>query len=180
MWIPCVRCGTLRGEKSFFPSTGSKRDGICKPCLYRPDRACVARGVKALRKRPDRTQKAIRYVVKQTQTDEQPLVYLLKVHNFYKIGISKDVNKRIRQLSTGCSAMPELIAVAPGGRQLEQELHEEFKNYRKHGEWFGHRREIIARFVGLPGAMIFLPGHVSPNLPAPPDVSGKVETPTVP
>jgi hypothetical protein len=53
-----------------------------------------------------------------------------------KIGITKDVPKRIRQLQTGSSEPLEVIVVVRGSRDHEKAWHICFASLRQHGEWF--------------------------------------------
>lgn len=56
-----------------------------------------------------------------------------------KIGIAKDVDRRIRQLQTGCPQklyLLKAISVA-APRHIEQRLHQKYRHYRiERGEWF--------------------------------------------
>lgn len=53
-----------------------------------------------------------------------------------KIGSSIDAKSRVRALSNGAGQGLELIAECVGTYALEMQLHEEFKELRRHGEWF--------------------------------------------
>lgn len=62
-----------------------------------------------------------------------------------KIGRSKDVHKRIRQLQTGCPYKLKLIVHIPGQGHLERSLHQKLRDHRirrEKGEWF--REEGLA------------------------------------
>lgn len=66
-------------------------------------------------------------------------VYLIRTDNGrYKIGISKDPNKRILELQTGNS--DELVLIdtyeSENASKIETTLHNRFFHRRKHGEWF--------------------------------------------
>lgn len=160
----CVRCKSVRGECSFYADNSHPSD-VCKPCIHRPRRAHV-RALRNQASRSDRTQAAIRYVVKHAQANTQPFVYLVGVGRNVKIGFSTNVNKRIRQLETASSSPVQLIAVAPGSRQLEQELHDMFVGLRIRLEWFRNNNNLITqRFAALSGSMVFLPGYVKQDAP---------------
>lgn len=65
-------------------------------------------------------------------------VYILQAGPFYKIGKTKNVDRRIEQLATLPPFDIEIvhtIKTKDMGR-LELELHERFADKRKHGEWF--------------------------------------------
>ncbi len=161
----CPNCFNSRDERSFLRQNGTSRK-ICKPCKYRPDSVRV-RTWRARREGFKRMRDAVCYVVKQTQTDKQSFVYLMKVDpDLFKIGFSTDVNKRLRQLTANSSLPVQLIAVAPGGRSLEQDLHRRFESLRLGNEWFLDRsRTIVPGFAELQGAMVFLPGYMKQVAP---------------
>ncbi len=161
----CPQCDTLRSERSFLKPNGEPRR-ICAPCKYRPDRVRV-RTWRAKRTDFLRERKAICFVVKHLQAENQPFVYLMKVDpDLYKIGFSRNVDKRLRQLTVTSSLPVQLIAVAPGGRQLEQDLHRQFRSLQIGNEWFNDRRKtIIPVFAALPNAAVFLPGYIKQDAP---------------
>ncbi|MEU8842695.1 GIY-YIG nuclease family protein [Streptomyces roseus] len=53
-----------------------------------------------------------------------------------KIGISKDVRKRLSTLQTGCPHPLVVLLDIPGGADLEARLHKHFAARRRSGEWF--------------------------------------------
>lgn len=53
-----------------------------------------------------------------------------------KLGVTMDLDARLRAIQTGCPYKCVVLAKWPGSPQLERKLHEHFKDYRKHGEWF--------------------------------------------
>ena len=55
---------------------------------------------------------------------------------YYKIGYSSNVLERINRLGTTTPGGVILIATYYGGRELEQKLHRQLKEYRCNGEWF--------------------------------------------
>jgi Meiotically Up-regulated Gene 113 (MUG113) protein len=67
----------------------------------------------------------------------------------YKIGHSKDVEKRLVQLRTGSPVSLEIKAVLPGGEDVEKILHWIFKGRRSHGEWFNLNGEDIRLIMKL-------------------------------
>ena len=75
----------------------------------------------------------------------------------FKIGRSRDVRKRVNNLQTGTSGELFLHAMEPGSSQRERELHQQFKNERRMGEWFSaspalskHVWETWGRYRVLP------------------------------
>ena len=67
-------------------------------------------------------------------------IYLIKNidDSFYKIGVARDPNKRIRQLQTGNSSKLSLITTykSPIAYKIEKVLHNRYSYLRKEGEWF--------------------------------------------
>lgn len=57
-----------------------------------------------------------------------------------KIGKSFNPEARLRSLQLSSPVQLELIGVVP--RDVESELHERFKSFRKHGEWFQYEAPI--------------------------------------
>ena len=65
-------------------------------------------------------------------------IYVAKYKSLYKIGVSKNAERRMKQLACGC---PGIICVYESpfinnGFQVEVELHNKFKDYCVGGEWF--------------------------------------------
>ncbi len=67
-------------------------------------------------------------------------VYIIRIQNTdkYKIGITKDLQRRIKQFKTG---NPDNIKIdyfiaTENSRKLEKTLHSKFKEHRIGGEWF--------------------------------------------
>lgn len=78
-------------------------------------------------------------------------VYLLRVGNSYKIGCSKNPDKRIRQLQTGSSASIQCAHLLPTNyyQQIESQLHAKFADKRDIGEWFHLEAEDVAYIRSL-------------------------------
>ena len=53
-----------------------------------------------------------------------------------KIGLTKDLKKRISNLQTGSEGQLILHAIEPGSREKELEIHKKFEPDRRQGEWF--------------------------------------------
>lgn len=59
-----------------------------------------------------------------------------------KIGVSKDPDRRVRDMQTGS---PErLVLLGTLGEDQEQELHARFTHLRQHGEWFSPAPELVS------------------------------------
>ncbi|ALV30668.1 GIY-YIG nuclease family protein [Streptomyces sp. CdTB01] len=66
-------------------------------------------------------------------------VYAVSTDNMpdsIKIGVAKDIARRIKSLQSGSATTLELRWSARGGFPLERYLHEQFDARRTHGEWF--------------------------------------------
>lgn len=59
-----------------------------------------------------------------------------------KIGHSRNIPKRIKDIQWGSPQKMELLAVAPGGQRAEARYHKRFFRHRMHGEWFSRTPEI--------------------------------------
>lgn len=160
----CSRCRLSGDDASFYPNAG--QGAWCKRCIKAFRRRRVSKAVQRA-ERADREQVALLHLVNEIQKDGQPFVYVIKTLGKCKIGYSKTVSKRIRTFNTAHPKPCQLLAVAPGGRQLEQKLHHEFRNLHITGEWFGDVQRIIQKVSRLPGAMVFLEGYMTTS---PPDV----------
>jgi hypothetical protein len=74
---------------------------------------------------------------------EGSFVYFMERDGYVKIGMSKNVQQRLDQVSRGSAMMPgmtvgpvRLLAKIPGGREQEYALHRRFAALHVHGEWF--------------------------------------------
>ena len=72
-------------------------------------------------------------------------VYILKAGPFYKIGYSKNVDRRIEQLSTLPPFDLELVHTIRANHmpELESALHRRFQEKHKNGEWFELAEEDV-------------------------------------
>lgn len=53
-----------------------------------------------------------------------------------KIGVAKNVQRRLENLQIGSPSKLELVGVLPGGEDVERDLHARFSGQRRRGEWF--------------------------------------------
>ena len=61
-----------------------------------------------------------------------------------KIGFtSRFIEKRIQNLQTGSPDKLNFIGGIPGNVEIEESLHQKFKNCRLHGEWFEPTIELL-------------------------------------
>lgn len=67
-------------------------------------------------------------------------IYLLKCENeaYYKIGITKDIEKRINTLQTGNPEKIKIISTydSPLANKIEKTLHNIYSHLKMNGEWF--------------------------------------------
>jgi len=67
-------------------------------------------------------------------------IYLIlnEDNDHIKIGISKNATKRVKQLQTGSSSKLTLLyeREVEHASKVERNLHQYYKDYRVHGEWF--------------------------------------------
>lgn len=61
-----------------------------------------------------------------------------------KIGISRDPLMRASRLQTGTPEEYRILAVMPGGKAEEAEMHARFAAHRVRGEWFKRTPEMTA------------------------------------
>ena len=62
-----------------------------------------------------------------------------------KVGVAKDVQRRIKELQCACPVPLRLLGIVEkGGLRKERELHQRFAASRLHGEWFEESHEILA------------------------------------
>jgi hypothetical protein len=82
-------------------------------------------------------------------------VYVIACEGFglYKIGMARDVGKRLMFLQ-GSSPFPlRVIAVADGKRALERRLHHQFFPHWVRGEWFQFDEDELGRALDLIGTL---------------------------
>lgn len=73
-------------------------------------------------------------------------VYVLKCADKYKIGYSKDVNRRIKELDTRPFKLELLLTVySTKAYIIEQELHHRLQEYRETGEWYSNITESVVK-----------------------------------
>lgn len=66
-----------------------------------------------------------------------------------KIGCAVDPLSRLETLQTSYPGPLRLLAVTDGGYRLERQLHEQFSQYRIHGEWFLSSPELLEYIQSL-------------------------------
>jgi hypothetical protein len=84
--------------------------------------------------------------------DSKNYIYIITNGEDYKVGFSKNPNKRLKQLQTGNSKKLKLINVyqVPDRlvRIIEKEAHREIRiRYEKRGEWFKGASEFYVKLL---------------------------------
>ena len=64
------------------------------------------------------------------------ITYLIQCGEFVKIGITADIESRLRTLESSNPHALKVVALLAGGRALERALHKRFADYRHRDEWF--------------------------------------------
>jgi hypothetical protein len=83
------------------------------------------------------------------------LVYFVQAETGQiKIGLARDVEKRVAQLRTGSPVQITLLAVTDGGQPREFTYHQRFAEHRLHGEWFRPNPDILAEIERLRGETV--------------------------
>jgi hypothetical protein len=83
-----------------------------------------------------------------TEANAVTSVYFLAAGEKIKIGISVNIDKRIKALQTGTPDKIEVLFTITGGRRLEKYFHGRFAAEWLGGEWFSYRGAIKAFLSG--------------------------------
>lgn len=77
---------------------------------------------------------------------QSPHVYFVRAgaDGPVKIGLSRDVAKRLTKMQTDTPAKLVLLGVVAGEGEAERALHAELAAYRLNGEWFAPSEEVLA------------------------------------
>ena len=72
-------------------------------------------------------------------------VYFISSDDKIKIGYTKNIKRRLKQLQTSNSSQLLLLGYIEGDKDVEKQLHKRFAQYRirKNGEWFNCSDEIL-------------------------------------
>lgn len=68
-----------------------------------------------------------------------------------KIGVTKDIKKRLIELQNGSAIELRLVDTVPGDRDLEQRIHLELSRHRIRGEWYLPGGALVAQVRELVG-----------------------------
>jgi hypothetical protein len=69
-------------------------------------------------------------------------VYFLAGAGLIKIGVSTNVQSRVRSIRNASPVSIDLLGTVPGGTLGESFLHVSFAHLRRHGEWFEDTPEL--------------------------------------
>lgn len=90
----------------------------------------------------DRTEKWLRNHNKREENTEGE-VYLIKCADKYKIGYTKDINRRFKELDTRPFPCELITSVySPIAFPIEQKIHELLSEKRVTGEWYQFKTDI--------------------------------------
>jgi hypothetical protein len=64
-----------------------------------------------------------------------------------KIGVTGNIEDRVRTMQTGSPQPLRVLATFPGGFDLEARLHRMFAPHRVHGEWFAPAPDLLQRLA---------------------------------
>lgn len=90
--------------------------------------------------------------VQEPQPAQGPVIYFARCGEYIKIGFTRGKpQQRLKGLSTANPLPVELVATAPGGQDLERELHQRFSAFHWSGEWFVFSDQIREYIASLEG-----------------------------
>jgi hypothetical protein len=81
-----------------------------------------------------------------TETKRPTTVYFVRARTtgLVKIGCTSNLDGRVKELKSMSGDVLDLLGTEPGGIARERELHRQFSDHRKHGEWFAPAAELLA------------------------------------
>jgi hypothetical protein len=80
-----------------------------------------------------------------------------------KIGLARDVWKRLSNLQTGVPTRLRLLGIIDGSAQKEKLLHRQFAAHRLRGEWFSFHPSMLEGTTQLPPPTPKIPRHDEPT-----------------
>jgi len=82
------------------------------------------------------------------------MVYFIAdtTNDVVKIGYSKDIKKRLKQLQTSNGNVLVLLGYMNGNEAEEKYTHQLFSEYKLQGEWF-HLNEIVIDYININNIM---------------------------
>lgn len=153
----CLKCKVFGDENSFYPEAPEK--ALCKNCIK--DRVRERnKSILDEADRLEREQEAVRGVIRHLQENNESYVYLIEHENKYKVGFSRNINKRIKSFNTSHAIPCKIISIIPGDSSLESFFHKRFSINRIKGEWFLKKPGILSEFKSFKDSVVFLPGYL--------------------
>jgi len=81
--------------------------------------------------------------IKNKKEDDLYFIQMEEAPFYFKIGRTKNIEKRLKQLQTGSGIKLRLVHLFKGMGHKEKYLHEELYRWRQSGEWFASNRYSI-------------------------------------
>lgn len=115
---------------------------------------CIECGNPMLHTSPNVTKKSVCDICSISEGFTEPgneFVYLIESEatKLWKIGTTKSLKQRVRQIELMQGSTINLLRYVRGGIKLERQLHGKFSEFRKIGEWFSAHEDIMEMFDTL-------------------------------
>lgn len=86
------------------------------------------------------------------------MIYFINHTEYLKIGYTSDINKRITDLQVSCPVKLTLVGLIDGDMVDESALHEKFRKFHSHGEWFTYTKELYQYVQSLDKSLLWKHG----------------------
>lgn len=86
------------------------------------------------------------------------MIYFINHTDYVKIGYTSDISRRISDLQISCPVKLTLVGLIEGDMIDESSLHERFKKFHSHGEWFRYTKEICQYVQSLDKSLLWKHG----------------------
>lgn len=142
LWEPRTSGGY---NKYILPS---EVDGIINDLIYYSQFYTDAEIIQYNRQLEERFFDDFKPTTTKPAKDLSGFVYILKCENRYKVGYSKDVNKRIKQLDTRPFKL-ELIykQYSECAYRIEQRIHQQLVAFKVENEWYDIKESLLIKSV---------------------------------
>ena len=71
-----------------------------------------------------------------TQSANSKYLYVIRCGDYFKIGVSSNVQRRLKDMESACPYPLELCLVVPNEEGLEEFYHDFYREQHHRGEWF--------------------------------------------
>lgn len=90
-----------------------------------------------------------RNIISQRKEKAMRCLYLFKSNNRYKIGCTKDIGRRLKELNNRPFSVEVVCCSKPNQRAFKEErkLHEMLKTFKIGGEWYELPQEILEEVI---------------------------------